>query len=450
MGIKLEDCQPESWVLPQALLSIVLALFLIMSFTADAQAAGSDESFARAMAAFKQGDYQQAVTLFEAARDEGILHPALFYNMGVAYYRIGRYAAARDSFLISSHHPPLQALSYYNLGLVSEQRDKPRKALQWFRQAYDTAPPRADELRQLAADKLMPEQGEDVVIEKKRWLVNLGMNLGYDDNVQDPRADGQTHRGDEYRDFYLVGTGVLSGGVRRGNQMDFSLYGIDFMDANDYDMRVYHLGFTRADYYEDWQLDLGIFNDLSYLAAKAYTNAPGLGVSGKKEATQYGQLYVRYRIYNIDALQGEYEYLKGIRQLLDAELRWKVGVHRARLAYGLELNDRRDKSTSNSFFSYSPTRHRLRVTFYQQLHPDWRLKSELNYRNSRYNDYNLYSDGQLLLREEVRLQARLNLRGKLSKHFNIQLDYSYTTNNSTVEAYDYDRNQYAIGLGLRF
>jgi tetratricopeptide (TPR) repeat protein len=57
-------------------------------------AAPYNQTFDRAAAAYSSGDFATAVQLYEQLIGEGVVHPAVFYNLGNAYYRQGGLGSA--------------------------------------------------------------------------------------------------------------------------------------------------------------------------------------------------------------------------------------------------------------------------------------------------------------------------------------------------------------------
>ncbi|HIJ74975.1 MAG TPA: BatE protein, partial [Candidatus Hydrogenedentes bacterium] len=61
------------------------AVFLAIAATLAAN--GFERSFDRALEEYKAGDYVAAAATYEQLIAEDIVHPAVFYNLGNAYYR---------------------------------------------------------------------------------------------------------------------------------------------------------------------------------------------------------------------------------------------------------------------------------------------------------------------------------------------------------------------------
>ena len=82
--------------------SACLALALILANSAFAESRIAQEYFDSANAAFRQGDFGAALANYNDALAYGKDTPRVFYNMGLAHYRLGQYEQAKWAFAESS------------------------------------------------------------------------------------------------------------------------------------------------------------------------------------------------------------------------------------------------------------------------------------------------------------------------------------------------------------
>ena len=68
------------------------ALAILLASLAAANA--YEDTFAGANAAYNAGNYPAAIQMYEQLVSEGVAHPAVFFNLGNAYYRGGRQGSA--------------------------------------------------------------------------------------------------------------------------------------------------------------------------------------------------------------------------------------------------------------------------------------------------------------------------------------------------------------------
>lgn len=120
-----------------------------------------------------------------------------------------------------------------------------------------------------------------------------------------------------------------------------------------------------------------------------------------------------------------------------------------RLAYELELNNRKDLLQGSEFFSYSPTRHTVSATVTVPDVGGWSTDVRGEYRNSRYNDpHRLDGDTLVVTREDNRygVAMRAYRNRRLTNLWRLFVDYSYYGNGSNLDAYDYKRHQLLVGI----
>ncbi len=96
----------------------------------------SKELFEQGQRAFRRGELALAIDLYVQADNAGFSDPILFYNLGVAYYRLGQYDQARAAFVTAGATPELAPVAFYNLGLVAHKNGADREAYVWFDQAH--------------------------------------------------------------------------------------------------------------------------------------------------------------------------------------------------------------------------------------------------------------------------------------------------------------------------
>ena len=70
-------------------------------------AQSAKDYFRQGIVASKQGNHTEALTAFEQAKAKGLDSAALHYNLGVSYFRLGRYQEAEQAFLRLVDHTSL-------------------------------------------------------------------------------------------------------------------------------------------------------------------------------------------------------------------------------------------------------------------------------------------------------------------------------------------------------
>lgn len=419
------------------LFHIVLAIFLFSAVVSHA-ATGAAGYFESGLQSFRAGDYRQALTWFRQAKNSGLDTVALHYNLGASYYKLGHYKAAQDAFKRVARHSPMAPLANYNLGLVAIKLGNKAEAQQWLRQAQATA--RDVKLKTLATYQL--EQLRPATA----WFFNANLATGYDDNLIDPGLDVVSTESDNFIELLASLSGPLTGTHQNGLRLDLSIYQLNYQEFDNYDMAVGRIGITKAQPFQLWQTEIGAQSEQSTLGDNDYQRATHLVVVGKRPLTDTLSLKLRYRMSDFTSLEDMYVPLEGSRHQTNLEGRWRTEGGGLRMNYGFESNDREDLANGAVFTSYSPTRHQLRLIAVLPLPANWEIGAELAYRNSVYNDANILASGSVVTRKDDRNHAKLQLSHELSRHWQLNGEYSYTDNQSNIDSYSYKRNLYTLGL----
>jgi TolA-binding protein len=103
-----------------------VSLIVALLFTATSVAQG--DPYREAQAAFRAGEYEQALELLTivytnlqhspAAPRSGLQAAALHFNLGATYFRLERYSAAAGQFRRIVHDPQLGMRARFTLGLI--------------------------------------------------------------------------------------------------------------------------------------------------------------------------------------------------------------------------------------------------------------------------------------------------------------------------------------------
>lgn len=423
------------YLIPLSFLLLIPALYGDEGLTA----------FREAMRSFKAGDYAVAVSGFERAQSLGMDKPALYYNLGVVYYRLARWEEAIAAFRKTADYPDMAPLAYYNIGLVRRRQNDPDAARVWLQRALDnTTDGKLLRLTQNALDSLAQKKESD-------WSSFLSMGLGYDDNLtlESDTSALASETSDVFYEFFGFTQGVLSGAYQHGWLFRGSLFADLYDERSDYSLAELNLGLYRRLPIASWQTEGGFYTTWSTLDGDPYLSSGNLVFDTRRTLSDSLTLRFRLRFKAIHSLQHESEGLEGEVFDMRSEGIWAVdeGGGRLRSYYELELNDREDIETPTSFTSLSPTRHILYLEYRRDLTPDWQVKTSGSYRRSRYNQANRDAGGL----SETRLDKRLNLALELSrlsmwKGCQLGLEYRYTDNRSNIDSYSYSRNILLINI----
>lgn len=421
-------------------------LFLIWAVPCLAEEAvseshGAARFFQSGVEASRRGVHDQALGYFLDARAEGMTGPALYYNIGVCFYKLERYMEAEESFRKTAEFPATASLAHYNLGLIFLKQSDNKRAAHWFHRAYSGS--QNEKLRLLAAaalDLIQRQQKEDDG--KISWAQYASLGLGYDDNVE-LLTQTETSQTSGQGDFFTEILGHIGGSFRGSPpgssvHLHINAYLLHYFDMGDYDISSVSLGLLYKKKTDKFQLEGGGEYAYTLLDNQSFEHIPTMSLQVKYPLQVFRSLLrFRYRLSYLDILDSDYEYLAGWRQQMLAESAWKWSGYSASIGYVLEVNSRDDSD-------YSPTRHSVKGAF--SIRPISKMKVSFSggYRKSDYD----ISGG--VDRDEERFRADVRFSFYLNKHWELNGEYQHTENDSNFEEYNYTRNMVILSVGRRF
>ncbi|NIR59350.1 MAG: hypothetical protein GWO02_07425 [Gammaproteobacteria bacterium] len=417
-----------------------------------AQAAPAEKAFAAAVEAFRQGRYEAARTQFLQARRAGVDTPALRFNLGVTYYRLERYPAARREFRGLADDPEWGALAEYNLGLVARAEGRDASAVRHFERARAlTGDPKLRALADRSLERVRPRTPTRAPARGGYASVRLGHD-GNATLTSDPELVGVADESDAFVELLAALGHRLSGTAQQGVRVEGTVYARDYFDVDAFDQEVLRLGLIRNQRLGRWRTGVGGEVDVAHLDGESFENAARLRLDGLRPLGSDRALRLRYRLSYIDADDG-FDYLTGWSQEADAELWQRGSWGHLYVGYALELNGRDDVEAGGEFFSRSPTRHAVYAGATYALAPRWELEGLAEYRHSRYDDPDRFLQGGRL-REERREEDRFYLSARLTRRLTPALgafgQLEHTDNESNVAEFDYDRTIVMAGVEYRF
>ncbi len=408
----------------------VLGLLLLLT-TGIAVASPADD-FRKGQQAFRSGQYQQALEWFQQARRAGLKNVAIHYNLGVTYYRLGRYHEAEQAFLATARYPEMAPLAWYNLGLVKRQQGDKKAAAEWFRKAREGS--RDSKLRQLAAERLAELRAH--------WQGFVSAGIGYDDNITllSDVVNIPSGRSDTFFELYASTRGILSGRRQDGILLRAGVFADRYASLGQYDYSEFNVGLYKTRPLAKWATEGGLRLSRSSYGGRDYLQILGLELRGHRNLTHGTRLQVRLRLRDLQAVDNIYDYLSGSSYDLRVATRWRLDTDNVlRAYYQYQDNNRNDRVIdATNFRSVSPQRHRLRLAWHHSITPAWQLRLAAEYRRSRYKTDNLEA-GTPIRRKDDRLRGQLELRRKLDRQTALVFSYQYTDNGSSIARYDYQR-----------
>lgn len=403
----------------------MVAVLVMIAVPSVVRATGLDD-FGRGQAAFKRGDYRAAARYYEKARTAGLAKIAVYYNLGVVYYKLGRYGKSRRNFEIVSRDRGMADIGYYNLGLIAVRVGNADKAQQYFTMTLEIS--RNAKLRLLAKRALRALAGDA----RSGFFVAA---YGYDSNVT-AATTGAAAGPDNFLLLRGVGRIPLGESQARGwslagkfTLLDFStLDGYDYLSLGAELRKLTRLGRQPAFY--------RFRMETSNLGSSSYLSILGAEFGVREQLRNQGwRGYVR--VDSISAAPAYY-YQAGYRARLRVERRHYQKTKKWRGYYELEMNERTDMVAD----SYSPTRHSLVASARYKIGRQWQAGAILSYRLS---DYPVVAGTK---RDDQRLRLLLQLDRKTGQSTRLRLRYRYTGNASSVGIYNYAGHRFYIGVGI--
>ena len=110
---------------PCRVVTICLLPLLICLLPCRAHADTPEETFKKANAAYAEGKFDQAVTLYQSAKSAGLRHWALEYNLGDAYYKTNQLGKSVASYVRAFRLNPGDRDVVYNLALSTTRAGDP-------------------------------------------------------------------------------------------------------------------------------------------------------------------------------------------------------------------------------------------------------------------------------------------------------------------------------------
>lgn len=168
----------------RTILFLILILFLTASSVDDAREANK---------AFENGNYEQAVELYQQAIEEDPENAKLHFNLASALYKMGETEEAMqvyDRFESLSESPEDQSFASYNKGTMLTEEEKYEEAIEYFRDALRKNPNDEDARHnyELALQKQQQQEQQ-----QQQEDQDSGQDDQQDDQDQQQQQDGNNN-----------------------------------------------------------------------------------------------------------------------------------------------------------------------------------------------------------------------------------------------------------------
>jgi len=397
---------------------------------------------------FGAGEFRGALDKFLEARRRGLSSPALRYDLGATYYKLGRNAEAAVEFKSLLSDPKFGDFARYNLGLTLLRAGHKHEALQYFSQVAEQAPD--THLQTLARAELQNNQPRG----PHGWQAFLQTDGGYDDNVL--LASNETllttpSAGSVMYSVMAGGGGWLTGGRDRGFRLAGSLYDVQYPDQRAFNLLIAQAGPEYLLPAGSWALRASALGARINLGTGELETYGSLNLRGEHSLAG-GALRLNYRLERIRG-GPNYAYLSGWQNEFGVRESWQPGRAEILLGYSLTLNRRQDLRTATEFFSVSPLRNQLETELNWTATPRSTFYLHGLYWWSLYRDPNLFLQSGVLQeqkRSDKGYLAELGWVYRVTSKANVTAEYARRNNDSNIQRYGYTSNQVSLSLQYTF
>ncbi len=425
---------------------------MLLSSHVFAQQPDSTTFYKQGKESLRNNDFNKAVDSFRAAEQNGLQTSALYYNLGVALYKSGQYEDAKQSFLTALNEAEDPGLIYYNLGLTSIRLQQEAEAKTWFEKTATIS--QDEQLTTLANTMIARISGEISNTQEttnKPWEIEADLRLVHDDNItlENTELAQSSNLSDIYYDFYGSVKYQINGDSKNGYWVRADISSTSYQDYSQYDYDQYDLNLFLDKRYQDVAIRAGVKYSRSQLDKVDYMEIYRGRIQGKLYHSDDQTLRLRYELNRYHELTPSYAYLAGTRNKLKLDNTWKRDKRRYRLGIELEYNDRNDYRLGNNFTSYSATREKIYASFSHRFGSHWKIRTNVDYRFSKYNDASIINGVTDATREDDRFQWKLGGDYEIN-HVITTIEYKFSDNDSNIASKGYERNLITLGINGYF
>ncbi|HEX5420049.1 MAG TPA: tetratricopeptide repeat protein [Gammaproteobacteria bacterium] len=432
---------------------VELAVVVCLACAHGALAAQSPDSasalFKSGSEAFARGDYTAAEAAFEAARTAGMSGPAVLYDIGVAQYKLGRYADSAQTFrALATQYPAMRELGQYNLGLALLRLGQGDDAREAFENASSSKDPKLARLAEAMLARISPAQassGQENLAarsahgkqsEAPDTVRLLDFGIGFDGNAalidESSLPLGETAASPLLQAFGLLrGRPVAAWPLR----FDGSAYVVRYSQAGEFDQTALRLGAAYDWGARGWTLTAEPYYSYGALAGQSFERRIGASIAATRHLGP-ASLQVGLDHETIADLDPQFDYVAGTRDRLNLDIQRNYERGRLSVGYARELNDREDARVS-------PARNELYAGYEYFFWPQWSLQTQGFRRTSRYT-------GLIQPRDEVLTELSVTARRNLPSGWLLEGEYRIGHNDSEDPVLSYERDWLAIGLSKLF
>jgi tetratricopeptide (TPR) repeat protein len=435
-------------VSPVGVITVLVALACAVSPLTQAASPGATAAMQAGIRHFEAGAFQQALDAFLDARGQGMDSPALRYDLGSTYYKLGRYVEAATEFRSLVSDPKFGEFARYNLGLIARHTGRKSEANEYFSQVAAQADD--THLQALARAELRGRARGG----PHGWQGFVEASGGYDDNVALASHNvllAPSGFGSKVYSAIAGGGGWLTGGRTRGLRLTGNVYDVQYSDQPAFNLLIAEAGPEYLLPIHSWGLRAAAYATRINLGGNELETVAAFDLSGEHSIGS-GRLRLGYRLKRITG-GPLYAYLSGWQNQLGVHASWHPGPVGILFGYSLTVNNRRDLASGTQFFSVSPIRNQVETELRWNATPRSTFYAYGYYWRSVYRDPNVFLQGDAL-QEQRRVDhggvAEVGALYRLTSNVSLTAQYTFRNNDSNITRYTYTSNQYMLSLQYLF
>jgi len=416
-----------------------------------------DRTFERANLAFEMGDFNTAANHFRTLMETEFAVEAR-YNLAICLFKLKQWSKAQELFLVLQGEQPEEELITYNLAITEKKLGRTSLAVAHFRLLAEYADD--DSIKELSNRqlKVLGATSDDTKKTKPQatsptssLVLGAKLDIGAYDKLLSPEDETDTG----IRDQISESRGYFKWQQRHsnGNRLVVNglLYHSQYQKTQQYNA---NLGQLASKYYlsDDkgfWLAGLNI--NRSVLDGHGYLQNSSLELGRIQAVGSNTQVSLAIRHQDIRSLNEQFDPFDGAKQQLQLSYKYRLETstqwtHSAGLSLLTETNARRDQKTIIEFRSYSPKRYGLSATWLAQRQ-DWRIAVDASYRNSDYQQANIYAQRLAIKRHDQRSKISLGSYWKPIPNWTLGAQLQYLNNQSNIGSYDYQQTLLKLSIG---
>lgn len=404
--------------------------------------------FSEASDAFSRGDIESAAKYFSLLAEEDDSAEVL-YNLAICYFKLERWNDARSLFLRLQQDDPTEDLVNYNLAITEKKLGNQQAARLEFESIiqYSEDSSMVDlsqrQILRLSGSTRASSSNASVA---NNWTLGARTEVGYYDNLLTPTQEENTGINDSLLESQAYFRWQSDRESTNKWTVDGIVYNSRFQKTQSYDTNLAKLSVRKYNKWLQGYWSAGASYDSSQLDDEGFLQNISIELDVVQRHKRLGYLGLSYRYKDVEGLSQLYEPFTGHGQQINAIWGDRLNSRQNwELRYRYEHDQRQDSETLFNYRSFSPIRQGISFTWNYQI-DQWRLNLMSEYRDSQFQDNNVYANGVSIKRSDQRFKSSLQAIWQLAENWKLSAGYHFTDNQSNIEFFDYHQQLAKLAL----